>query len=216
MCDAHKASASIDLGKRSAPKKPRHSPGSSSYPEYNQRRAYVRFNAGVIADWWKRVRSSEKPPNQEQEGFLASVIERCKIEQQVMSRLDTGSKNLGKEKLPETERMCLLGIPGAGKSHCLVLMRDLFQTCLGWTHGVQFQFLATQNSMAELIGGGTVHTWGVIPPNKTQAAAKKGNKDVDWDQRFENCLSMRWLIVDECSTLSPGLLALLFTGIFHA
>ena len=55
--------------------------------------------------------------------------------------------------------------------------------------------------MAELIGGGTVHTWGVIPANKTQAAAKHGSKDVDWDQLFENCLSMRWLIIDECSTL---------------
>ena len=126
-----------------------------------------------------------------------------------MSRLDAGAKSIGKEKLPETERMSLLGIPGAGKSHCLVLLRDFFETCLGWTHGVQFQFLATQNSMAELIGGGTVHTWGVIPPDKTQAAAKKGDKNVDWDQLFENCLSMRWLIIDECSTLPPGLLALL-------
>ena len=102
-----------------------------------------------------------------------------------------------------------MGIPGGGKSHCLHLLRDLFQNCLGWTHGVQFQFLATQNSMAELIGGTTVHTWGVIPPGKLVAQAKLNNKECDWDQLFENCLSLRWLIVDECSTLSPALLGTL-------
>ena len=74
---------------------------------------------------------------------------------------------------------------------------------------MQFQFLATQNSMAELINGATVHTWGGIPANKTAASAKYRKEEVDWDQLFENCISMRWLVIDESSTLSPGLLAML-------
>ncbi len=77
---------------------------------------------------------------------------------------------------------------------------------MGWKHGVQFQFLAAQNSMAALIGGNTVHSWGAIPTSKAAANAKHANKEVDWDQLFENCISMRWLIIDECSTLSPELL----------
>ena len=113
-----------------------------------------------------------------------------------------------KWRFSESVRECLLGIPGAGKTHCLLLLRDFFETCLGWTHGVQFQFLATQNSMAELIRGGTIHSWSVIPANKAMASAKANSKDVDWDQLFENCISMRWLIIDECSTLSPGLLGM--------
>ena len=199
----------FDLLKRKAGKTLKSKGGRTSCPDYSQRRAYVSYNEQKVEAWWQTVRSSDKPPNREQENFLQSVIERCHAEREEMHRMNAPAKNQGKQKLSETERICLLGIPGAGKSHCLQLLRDFFENCLGWTHGVQFQFLATQNSMAELIGGGTVHTWGVIPANKTQASSKYGNKDVDWDQLFENCLSMRWVIIDEVSTLSPGLLAML-------
>ena len=74
---------------------------------------------------------------------------------------------------------------------------------------MQFEFLAAQNSMAALSGGGTVHTWCVMLANKAAAAAKHANKEVKWDQPFENCISMRWLIVDEVSTLSLGMLGTL-------
>ena len=45
--------------------------------------------------------------------------------------------------------------------------------------------------------------------NKAMAVAKYAGKDVDWDQLSENALSLRWLFIDECSTLSPSLLATL-------
>ena len=113
--------------------------------------------------------------------------------------------------LTENNRTCLLGVPGAGKTYCLWLLKDFFESCLKWTHGVQFQFLATQNTMAELICGSTVHSWGCIPVNKAAATAKAHamSKDADWDQLFENAQSLRWLVIDECSTLSPGLLSTL-------
>ena len=88
-------------------------------------------------------------------------------------------------------------------------MRDFFENVMGWRHGVQFQFLAAQNSMAALIGGNTIHSWGVIPTSKAAATAKHSNKEVDWDQLFENCIGMRWLAIDEVSTLSLGLLGTL-------
>ena len=76
---------------------------------------------------------------------------------------------------------CLLGIPGAGKSECIKLMRRFFEECLKWEDGVQFQFLASQNTMAALIGGRTIHTWGVIPVNATDAFNKIHTKGADGD-----------------------------------
>ncbi len=76
--------------------------------------------------------------------------------------------------LSENARHCLLGMPGAGKSHCIELLLDFFGTCLQWTDGVQFRFLATQNTMAELIGGKTLHTWGLFPRIKPLQEQKAG------------------------------------------
>ena len=73
------------------------------------------------------------------------------------------------------------------------------------------QFLAAQNSMAALIGGKTVHHWGSIPVNAKTARDKSTSKagDGDVDALFERVLGCRWLVVDECSTLSLTLLGLL-------
>ena len=176
----------------------------SLHAEAQQARAYVTWRHGTVREWMERVCHEPEAPNAEQYAFLERVVARCRAEQAELAHVGrpghTGS---------EPCRDCVFGIPGAGKSTCIKLVRRFFEECLGWEHGVQFQFLATQNSMAELIGGQTVHTWGVIPTNKAMAAARYGAKDVDWDQLFENALSLRWLIIDECSTIAPSLLATL-------
>ena len=94
---------------------------------------------------------------------------------------------------------------------CIKWLSDFFENCLGWQDGVQFQFLASQNTMAALIGGTTVHSWGVIPVNASEAHKKLSskNKEGDVDALFLNALGMRWLIIDEVSTLSPEVLGLL-------
>ena len=122
------------------------------------------------------------------------------------------------KSLSEPMRACLFGIPGAGKSHCIHLLRRFFEECLRWEDGVQFQFLAQQNTMAALIGGKTVNTWGVIPINPDAAASKRQGKakDGDIDELFMNAVGMRWLILDECSTISPSLLAELDAGLRRA
>ena len=182
-------------------------------PNVTQARAYVNLQQTNIDAWWQKQESSAKPPTSEQRKFIQSVIQRCLVEQKELHSWTgswSGPASQKKDGLSESKRMALLGIPGAGKSHCIHLLRDFFTNCMNWTDGVQFQFLATQNTMAELIGGKTVNTWGVIPPNKAAAMSKvHGSKDVDWDKLFENALSMRWLIIDECSTLSPYLLSTL-------
>jgi hypothetical protein len=108
-------------------------------------------------------------------------------------------------------RQCLLGLPGAGKTVCIKLMRRFFEECLKWEEGVQFQFLAQQNTMAALIGGRTVHGWSRIPVNKTEVSNQTHTKkeEGDVDPLFLNTLSLRWIVIDEISTVSPSLLGLL-------
>ena len=58
------------------------------------------------------------------------------------------------------------GVPGAGKVQLLAWIRELFEEQLGWTHGIQFVFLAFQNSMAAHTNGSTIHHWSGIPANE--------------------------------------------------
>ena len=87
----------------------------------------------------------------------------------------------------------------------------MYQECLKWEDGIQFQFLASQNTMASLIGGATVHSWGGIPLNYNDAMQKTQTKgsDGDIDELFLKALGIRWIVIDEISTISPSLLGLL-------
>ena len=56
--------------------------------------------------------------------------------------------------------------------------------------------------MAALIGGATVHHWAHMPVILEDARDKAHTKntDGDVDALFEDCLGMRWLLLDEVST----------------
>ena len=86
-----------------------------------------------------------------------------------------------------------------------------FEQCMQWELAVHFQFLASQNTMAALIGGQTVHSWGGIPVNADTLHHKMLGKDADGDidQLFLNAVSLRFLLIDEVSTISPALLGAL-------
>ena len=135
---------------------------------------------------------------------MKNIIARCRQEYEELN--EGGQQNLSAPAL-----VTLLGIPRAGKSATLKWTRRFFEECLGWEHGVQFQFLASQNTMAALIGGTTVHSWAVIPINADDAAQKASSRAAagDVDELFLNALSMRFIFIDEVSTLSPTLLGTL-------
>ena len=167
--------------------------------------AYIIWKERDIGAWRLQLQHEAEPPTPEQGAFLDAVIGRCREESRAFK--STANEAFHNEPL----RCCLFGIPGAGKSKCLKLVRRFFEECLAWEDGVQFQYLASQNTMAALVGGATVHSWSTIPVNATDAAEKvqtKG-KDGDVDELFTKCLGMRWLLIDEVSTLSPYLLGLL-------
>ena len=176
-------------GKKSQPS------GDHNYSR-RQSQAYIELSQHTVRDWWTKVDSSKQPPTKEQRAFLKDVITRYETEERELKSWEKAGCHRTANALRENARTLLLGMPGGGKTHCLLLLRVFFESCLGLAHGIQFQFFATQNTMAELIGGGTVHTWGCIPINKVAASAKATAKDADWDQLFENALNMRWLIID--------------------
>ena len=61
------------------------------------------------------------------------------------------------------------GFPGTGKSKVIQWMRTLMEDGLGWEHGVQYQCLATRNTMVALVGSSTMHSWKVGLRRKSSA-----------------------------------------------
>jgi hypothetical protein len=179
-------------------------------PKAQQARAYLEWKETNVTTWLETVRAGADAPTPEQDAFLQRVVSRCREEHAEQTRA-SGSRARREKSSSEPVLDCLFGIPGAGKSTCLKLVRRFFEECLGWQDGVQFQYLATQNTMAALIGGATIQHWGCVPVNATEAAAKLSAKasDGDIDQLFLNAIGIRWLLIDEVSTASPYLLGLL-------
>ena len=99
-----------------------------------------------------------------------------------------------------------------------MLLRKYFEECLHWEPGVQFQCMALQNTMASLVGGKTVNAWGVIPicPEAADRKRQATSKDGDVDDLPLNALGIRWIIIDERSTISPQLLAQLENALRRA
>ena len=134
--------------------------------------------------------------------FLRRVIGRCGAEERQMRQGFQEAKSAAERKRRdpssnrgrsgrhqyggEPVRDCLLGVAGAGKSHALKLVRRFFEECLHWEDGIHVQYLATQNTMAALIHGLTIHFWAGIPVNAKDAFNKSQTKgaDADVDELF--------------------------------
>ena len=98
------------------------------------------------------------------------------------------------------------GGPGTGKSHVLKLVKkELFEDILHWDMGEQFQVVALQAVMAQLLDGDTIHhALGIPFINKT---AEK--QDTDLQRHMDvakKVLQWRWLFIDEISMVSCKLL----------
>ena len=63
----------------------------------------------------------------------------------------------------EPLQLLLHGVPGAGKSQTLKWIRSFFEEVCNSKHEREFVFLASQNTMAALIEGLTLHSYGDIP-----------------------------------------------------
>ena len=69
---------------------------------------------------------------------------------------------------------------------------------------VQYQVVALQAVMADLLGGDTIHHALGIDPFESSTPAYPGKKMTDVARRVEH---MRWMVIDEISMVSAPFLA---------
>ena len=137
--------------------------------------------------------------NPEQLAFIETICARVKHEA-VSGQERGGAADTNTEAL----RWALHGGPGTGKSYVLnIARRDLFEECLGWTSGKEFQVVAFQAVNAEPLDGETMH--------QALGLAWHGNDHNVDAQRILNlaqqAVQWRWLLIDEISMVSAEMLA---------
>ena len=105
--------------------------------------------------------------------------------------------------------------PGTGQTHVIKLIKEeLFEKILKWNTSVEFQIVALQAVMADLLQGDTIHHAFNIPVfgrnYSTRPVHLGSNKDI---QNAKAVLQYRCIIIDEISMVSAKLLAcLLYTS----
>ena len=123
--------------------------------------ATSRWNA-----WKQRLFTSAKAPTEDQWKVIEVIYARC------LRMRQEHNTNSQKKSLEEPLRLMIQGLPGAGKSQVIQWVRSFFEDVLGWEHGREFVCVASMNTMAALIGGLTIHSWGEIPVNSEKCLQK--------------------------------------------
>ena len=90
-------SMQFDISKRQTSKSKRSRGRNAHEPETAQPAAYMNFSRSSVTQWWKKARSSKKPPTPEQEAFLDYVVQRCVQEDQEFNKWKAPAKE-GKAK----------------------------------------------------------------------------------------------------------------------
>ena len=98
-----------------------------------------------------------KRPYHAQQIILELVHHRCVLEHDIEGA-DENAAMLQAEAPAPLFRL-VHGLPGSGKSQILKWLRSYFIEVWLWEEGIHFQFVAPLNSMADNIGGSTVHSW---------------------------------------------------------
>ena len=97
----------------------------------------------------------------------------AKMHERLLMEKAEDSKGTQRKSKKEPLRSMIQGLPGAEKTMVITLLVKYFETILGWTHGKEFQCIASMNTMAALIGGATIHSFGEGPIGEDMANTKK-------------------------------------------
>ncbi|CAK9045091.1 unnamed protein product, partial [Durusdinium trenchii] len=160
---------------------------------------YGNLNETAAADWLRSLQQAETGPvpTPEQTQFLQAIINRCLTE-----TTEEQTQRIGKS---EPWRGICHGVPGAGKSQTLKWLRRFFEELCGWHLQTEFVYLAPQNTQAALIQGMTLHAFANI---RIKAKGQGGERERGPDQ-FVQYQRLRWLVLDEISTVGLEVLATL-------
>ena len=127
------------------------------------------------------VDTTTKTPTQQQVEVLQLIHSRCKYEYFVEQNLPLTNDLVGTSPLPLYR--LIHGLPGAGKSQVLLWIREYFETVWHWVHGDEFVFVAGLSSMADTIGGSTLHSYfGLSFQNRRGAIVNSTESDKNWNQ----------------------------------
>ena len=166
---------------------------------------YSKCNEGKIRTWLQGIKRREvngrRVLNKTQYSVVKMVAKRICLEYRALS----GGMRF--EDLPEPLRWSMHGGPGTGKTHVIKIIKvELFQQVLGWNIGTEFNIIALQAVMADLLGGDTIHhalNIGIFGMKKKD----KGSQETRAREVMRSMLMLRWLIIDEISMVSARLLA---------
>ena len=129
----------------------------------------------------------------------------AKVAQRVIEELPYRTGSCPKESQPL--RWVVHGGPGTGKTLVVkdVIKEELFNQVLGWQQGLDYQVIALQAVMADLLKGDTLHHACGIPVRKKGSDGEvvvQSHKEV-----AEKSLYWRWLLIDEFGMVGASLLA---------
>ncbi len=96
------------------------------------------------------------------------------------------------------------GGPGVGKSHVINTIKEFFGDVMQWKMGEEYNIAALQAVMVVGLGGETLHHVAGINPFQSYDTESSTATAEDTAKKF---LRTRWLIRDDISMVSAGLLA---------
>ena len=150
------------------------------------------------------VRTPRLTPNAAQRKIIDRIVQRC-LEKQKDESSDTYFCS-------EPLRALLHGVPGAGKSEVLYWIRDFFEEVCRWTHGIEFVYLASQNSMAAVINGQTARSFCNVPFMNASGSTVNTRAQLGDHQNMSSLFlryeRLRWISMDEPPTLGCEVLAI--------
>ncbi|CAE8629629.1 unnamed protein product, partial [Polarella glacialis] len=163
-------------------------------------------------DWFAKLDGQQPGPNSEQLVWLREIDARCQVE----AREDLDGQ-INRTRQEPFRKLCH-GLPGSGKSRIIHWARQYFEEVWGWKHGNEFVFVALMNTMAALIAGMTVHSFGGIGMGAEQGASKQ---EQEWStpsisKMWSKLQRLRWLFCDEVEAVSAELLAALEANVTDA
>ena len=99
------------------------------------------------------------------------------------------------------------GMPGSSKSQVLLWIRDYFQTVWLYVHGDEFVIVAGMNSMADNIGGVTLHSYfGSQYINRQGVLINSGDGDENWVKKRTRMKVLKFIFIDEIENAGAELL----------
>ena len=152
-------------------------------------------------------------PTQEQAEVLKVVHNRVTQEEYELAgeqRQSGWSRGRWQESTLDRPLLRLVhGLPGSGKSKLIGWLKEYFEEVWQWTRNKQYALIAPMNTMADNIGGSTMHSFGRIPFKDRRgidihpSAAKQdsgicGGAD-DWHE-------LRFILLDEVEAAGAGLI----------